>query len=318
MARDLLPDTDLLERALRGLILWRQPPARPEVQRVLRRGSLDAWEALVGEGLLPDEWVACGARGFFEEGGSSQGVLLPSAAGEGRAMVRSIDSLARLGDGWVTNMRFVSGARYGDIVASRGVGAAQWEPLLKPSPASWEAAVRVASDPVSLAQAEEMAREFAARLAPWGAAPVRRLGWGFPQRHQGLPWPSASPVGNAATALADTTSSQSLRDAVLDREQAAFTGTKAGGMEQARRTLRGFLRWEALSAAGAQVPWFRPQAPDYSPVGATTSTAVPGPVGAPYRSLPNPFEPLLEMMALGCWTPGPEGNEMRLFAWRWG
>lgn len=258
-----------------------------------------AWPRLIEAGLLPPSWLDDPHRRFVNK--RVYGVLMAGVSWGGENSVTVIDRSPDGSPGVVEALPpgVVSPAvRSGALVRavsvpeigpeSRYIGA------LEPEPRN-HLAVALAGDAEGAAAAEEFAMEAAWRLLPWGFPAPALIAWellphGYlSARQMRAPlaplWPgSYLPLRAAAAA-----------DAV------GLCGLGPSGVA-ARPLVIEHLRWRRAVEEGARVP-------SHAPAGAA---------GARFGDLPDPFEPLLAIAALGYSALHAEGFGpdcvIRLFA----
>ncbi|MDB4994439.1 MAG: hypothetical protein JWM74_1871 [Myxococcaceae bacterium] len=185
------------------------------------------------------------------------------------------------------------------------------------SPPTIAACLALASDPAGILAAEDLAREAVRRLAPWGVPPLRATIWTVVPK-----WPLAAvqggePVFNAvymslqmrppkrgnvlyldgafqtaATILAQHLAIRAAGDLVTLQLCGAFTDAV------------GFAaRWQAAAGLGMLAPKYEHAPGEHVPA-----------AGTPFSELPDPFEPLLELMHLGYWLSGATADALLLVA----
>lgn len=301
----------LAERAARGFS--RSSVLRlAEARAVAEAHPGRAWEALALAGLVPDSWLGDPARGFVNrEDIGMLGVVRRHESGRYRVLILD-------GSGWdVVGAKLLGGADHGDLVAlgeSTESGRHTYFPVLEPEPSD-DLAVALAADVVNVELAERLARELASRLEPWGAEPVRRVGWeiyddaGRPEFDLRSALATALKSAEQASTWRERNEDSRLSEKLIPQyiERDGESWYNPSGI--VRLVIDGHFYWRRLSAAGARIRSFSPE---------TTST--PPPPGSlrdvRYADLLDPFAPLLELAALGYWSNGPEGADLRIFARR--
>jgi hypothetical protein len=181
-------------------------------------------------------------------------------------------------------MEWVGAAERG-FLASRATREEPWPPGVR-------FAVTLASDPQGIATAEVLAREVAARLAPWGLASPARVVWRV-MRDPRAPrevWPAS--LSNAMRLLPDHPTVRTALEA-LSRGTSRRPGHDwPDALYDARTVVRAAATWSALAARGDRAPAWPSDAlsPDPRPDDLE---------GRPFATLPDPFEPLLILWASG-------------------
>lgn len=274
---------DLIGRALAGA----DRPRRPELAQaravVARARREPAWGALVEAGLVPSAWASDPSRGFIPSVGFVAGVL-----GEGDGDERTVvDARSRARP--VRRLDVSPDVEVGDLVIDhRG----RFERAALDWPRDDELAVALAADVAGAARAEEFAREAASRLVFWGADPVTRVAWQLLRPGQNF-----APTALDGVLVGVTENLMAEQPLDSEHDAAAFRrAAAAAGWGRAVRPLyalaMSLLRWDAMVAGDR-----------YTLRGGCTF----------YRDLANPFDPLLELAALGYSAGSPEGNAVRIF-----
>lgn len=278
---------DLIGRAVAGS----HTPACPGAERVRRavealpRGSgSPLWESLVDAGLVPPGWASDPSRGFVTARGFVAGLFRGFDAA-GRGSVRVSDRAHSV----YPARSFQPAPTPGELVNNLG---SRLVPSLVDAPDGAALAAAVAADTENVVRAEEFAREAAARMLPWGQGAVSRVGWqvldaGDEHLPHVLNGPFDFALSDVLKLAADGPVDEEVR---LDRLLHAKAGAKG------RLALRYLV--PVQRAAIAHLWWLR--------AGGEVR-------GVRCADAPSPFDPLLEIFALGYSALSPEGATFRLF-----
>lgn len=157
-------------------------------------------------------------------------------------------------------------------------------------PPTVQALLTLASDRAGVAQAELLALEYYRRLEPWGGARVTRIGWQVLPRcdvlEQFLGPTALSAVDEAFRRLAPKSLPAKRKRARKQSEVKTLMGARNTDA-MVCRALTLDARWRAAVTSDETVPEF---APGEYPAAVH---------GVPFRSLENPFEPIIELFQLG-------------------
>jgi hypothetical protein len=174
------------------------------------------------------------------------------------------------------------------------------------APTTATLAAAVAAGAPDVPQAEELVREASARMAPWGGAPARLVAWEL-LRHPRKAAPIRSGdllerIGGAVSEASPPTPDdvRRMNEAELTVSRPDDTCLLAG----VRQIALEHLSWRAAARSGRRVEI-------RISYGAQPD---PGLAGAFYRDLPDPFEPLLQLAAMGYSARSPVADVVRIFA----
>ena len=268
----------LLKRAFTGHI----GPDRPrlaEATRVARDHRRDFWAALIEAGLVPADWATDRSRGFLTKVGLWAGrVVGPSA---GRVVGPSSDAfIVELGELWrdIPASLIDPAVSLGDMVNE---SSGRFVPSVLDAPDDLHLAVALASDAGNVALAEALARESAERRRPWGGGEVSRLAWADVDR-----------ISLAGRTGPDLQKHALSRAPVSEADMERLNPWATAGSRLTRHVAEVARRHIAWCGAAGR----RERVPEWAP---------PAVRGAAYHELPDPFEPQLELAALGYFTEVP-------------
>lgn len=285
----------LVERAAAGA----GRPARPSLARAVDVAAAEPgrpWRALAEAGLIPPSWLDDASRGFVGHH-RVVGVLLPPRPGTD-ARLRQVESDPSTFNVFVSETSEL--LRPGDLVAKRGGHEAVYVRALadEPHPAL---AAALAADAANVPQVEELAREVAQALVPWGGRPADVVAWqaGWENERFAVRPDLLRRVGDSARGAVGRAGPNAD---LSDDFRAALSSLPRSPSPELRGVIFDHLAWVEAARRGRRVTHVArfPAAPASLP-------------GARYADLPNPFQPLLELVALGYFTRSPRGSTQVVF-----
>ncbi len=178
-----------------------------------------------------------------------------------------------------------------------------------PEPPSKTIAVALAGDPEGVEAVEELAREAATRLGPWGFAEKARLTWRVGGPLPAWPWALSEQLR-----LFDFLQ-RGEREVWLSPASKAFQRRSdevgiGAFFSQAQRHAEGDQFWRSASARGDRVR------AGYEGVLGEELHPAEALVGRPFAELANPFEPLLAIWELGYVPVSMTQESIVLMVWR--